>query len=56
MIIKFNEKNMDKVGNKAKSLMEMKKAGFNVPDGFTLDSDTYREEVKLNRLIIYLIN
>jgi len=50
MIIKFSDKNKDKVGNKAKSLMEMKQAKFNVPDGFTLDSDTYREEIKANNL------
>ena len=50
MIVKFSDKKYEKVGNKAKSLMEMKQAGFNVPDGFTLDSDTYREEVKYNNL------
>lgn len=33
----------DKVGNKAESLMQLKKNGFNVPDGFVLDSDTYDE-------------
>lgn len=50
MIVKFDSKNKDKVGNKAKSLMEMKTNGFNVPNGFTLDSDTYREEIKYNNL------
>ena len=49
MIVKFNEINKaEKVGNKAKSLIEMKNAGFNVPDGFVLDSDTYLEEIKHN--------
>ena len=50
MIIKFNSKSYDKVGNKAKSLIEMKSVGFNVPDGFVLDSDTYIEEIKYNNL------
>ena len=50
MIVKFDEKKFDKVGNKAKSLMEMKQAKFNVPDGFVLDSDTYIEEIKANNL------
>ena len=49
MIVKFYEINKaEKVGNKAKSLIEMKNAGFNVPDGFVLDSDTYLEEIKHN--------
>ena len=50
MIIKFNDNISNKVGNKAKSLMEMKQAGFNIPDGFILDSDTYKEEVSFNKL------
>ena len=50
MIVKFNSKYMDKVGNKAKSLMEMRQAGFNVPDGFVLDSDTYKAEIKANNI------
>ena len=41
MIVKFD---------KAKSLMEMKQAKFNVPTGFVLDSDTYLEEIKSNNL------
>ena len=48
MIVRFDSKTMDKVGNKAKSLMEMKQNKFNVPNGFSLDSDTYKEEVKAN--------
>ncbi len=50
MIIRFEDKDNKKTGNKARFLMEMKKAGFNVPDGFALDSDTYIEEVKFNKL------
>ena len=50
MIVKFNSKSYDKVGNKAKSLIEMRNAGFNVPDGFVLDSDTYKEEINFNNL------
>ena len=50
MIVRFNDKKFDKVGNKAKSLMEMKQVKFNVPNGFILDSDTYLEEIKFNDL------
>ncbi len=50
MIIKFDSKNYEKVGNKAKSLIEMKAAGFNVPNGFVLDSDTYIEELIFNKI------
>ena len=50
MIVRFNEDKKDKVGNKAKNLMDLMQAGFNVPDGFVLDSDTYKEEVKYNKL------
>ncbi len=51
MIVDFkNKENINKVGNKAKFLMEMKANGFNVPDGFVIDSDTYIEELKNNNL------
>ena len=51
MIVDFkNEKNREKVGNKARSLMEMMAASFNVPDGFAIDSDTYDEEIKNNKI------
>ena len=51
MIVDFKGKeNTSKVGNKAKFLMEMKNNGFQVPDGFVIDSDTYLEEVKNNNL------
>ncbi len=36
----------DKVGNKAQSLMQLKRNGFCVPDGFVLDSDTYDEIIR----------
>ena len=51
MIVDFNDKeNTSKVGNKAKFLMEMKHAGFNVPNGFAIDSDTYDNEIIKNNL------
>ena len=50
MLVQFNDKLQKKVGNKAYSLMELKQNGFNVPDGFVLDSDTYLEEVKCNKI------
>lgn len=40
----------DKVGNKADSLMQLKKNGFCVPDGFVLDSDTYDEVIEKSGL------
>ena len=51
MIVSFNDtKNNKVVGNKAKFLMAMKEAGFNVPDGFVIDSDTYEDEIKYNKI------
>ena len=51
MIVSFNEKeNIREVGNKAKFLIEMKNAGFNVPDGFVVDSDTYQSEIEANNI------
>ena len=47
MIIKFDNKNITKkLGNKGKYLMLMKQNGFQVPDGFILDSDCYDEVIK----------
>ena len=46
MLIKFNEKDNGKIGNKAKSLIKMKSNGFNVPNGIVLDSDTYIQIIK----------
>ena len=54
MIVDFKDKkNTSKVGNKAKFLMEMMSEGFNVPDGFVVDSDSYYEEIINNKLDIY---
>ncbi len=51
MIVDFKDlENSKKVGNKAKFLMEMKNAGFNVPNGFAIDSDTYDKEIELNKI------
>lgn len=51
MVVDFkNKENINKVGNKAKFLIEMLNSGFNVPNGFVIDSDTYQEEVKNNDL------
>ena len=51
MIVEFkNANNIEGVGNKAKYLIEMKQAGFNVPDGFVINSETYLEEIKYNNL------
>ena len=51
MVVKFDSKKIgDKGGNKAKFLMIMKQNGFNVPDGFVIDSDTYLEEIKYNKI------
>ena len=43
-------KTADKVGNKGKNLIEMHAEGFNVPDGFILDSDVYDGFVSHNGL------
>lgn len=51
MIVEFKDKkNTNMVGNKAKFLIEMKDNGFNVPNGFVLDSDTYSEEIVNNKI------
>ena len=44
--LRSTEKENGKLGNKGKFLLLMKQEGFNVPDGFVLDSDTYDETVK----------
>lgn len=41
---------VEKIGNKAQSLMQLKHNGFCVPDGFVLDSDTFDEIIKANGL------
>ena len=43
-----SEPQKNESGNKAGNLVEMKKAGFNVPDGIVLDAEEYRSFVKKN--------
>lgn len=51
MIANFDEVNeLENVGNKAKFLIMMKKAGFQVPNGVVLDSNTYKEILQDNQL------
>ena len=51
MIWRFDDgKISEKNGNKANSLIAMRKAGFNVPDGFVLDSDSFEIFLKENKL------
>ena len=51
MIVELKDnKNTNKVGNKAKFLIEMKRQGFNVPNGIVIDSDTYKEEIDNNKI------
>ena len=51
MIVELSRKKVcEKGGNKAKFLMMMKDAGFRVPDGFVIDSDTYLEEISYNKI------
>lgn len=49
MILPFEKVNdLSAVGNKAKSLILLKKEGFNVPDGFIADCSFYKETIKSN--------
>lgn len=50
MIVRLDsrEEGNEKLGNKGKFLLLMKSKGFNVPNGFVLDSDTYDDTVKGN--------
>jgi len=51
MILNFDEvKDLSKVGNKAASLIEMKRQQFPVPNGFVIDRDTYWEILRENRI------
>ena len=51
MIYRFSEAEVsDKNGNKANSLIEMQRAGFNVPDGLVLDSDCFDTFLETNSL------
>ena len=45
-----NKKINNKVGNKAKYLIELKKNNFNVPNGVVLDSDIYLEIINDNKI------
>lgn len=42
------ESTKNESGNKAGNLVEMRKAGFNVPDGIVLDAEEYRSFVRKN--------
>ncbi len=51
MVIDFySDCSVEKVGNKASSLIEMKHAGINVPNGIIIDKDTYFEIIKTNNI------
>ena len=52
MLVDINKRDIctDKIGNNAKFLFEMKKSGFNVPSLIVLDSDTYDDVIKYNKL------
>ena len=54
MIVKLasTEQREEKLGNKGKFLLQMKKQGFNVPGGFILDTDIYDEVAAANRIDI----
>ena len=51
-----DKKNTNKVGNKAKFLIEMKDTGFRVPDGFVVDSDTYEKEIINNNIVQEIVS
>ena len=42
------ESTKSECGNKAGNLIDMRKAGFNVPDGIVFDADEYRSFVSKN--------
>jgi len=52
MIERFDGKRLKstKFGNKANSLIVMRKAGFDVPDGFVLDSDSFDDFLCHNKI------
>ena len=51
MILNFEEiKEEDIVGNKAKFLALMQREGFNIPNGFVLDVNTYIEIINENKI------
>ena len=49
-ISKGPDSQISESGNKAGNLVEMKKAGFNVPDGIILDAEEYRSFVSKNNI------
>lgn len=51
MVVNFKDNKIQEeyLGNKALFLMQMKKSGFEVPDGMVLDSNTYLEIIKYNK-------
>ena len=53
MLVHINKKEEqeNKIGNKGKFLIQMKKEGFNVPSGIILDTDTFDEIISKNNLI-----
>ena len=53
MLVHINKKEEqeDKIGNKGKFLIQMKKEDFNVPSGIILDTDTFDEIISKNNLI-----
>ncbi|MBP3755517.1 MAG: phosphoenolpyruvate synthase [Lachnospiraceae bacterium] len=58
MIVKLalDEKREEKLGNKGKFLLQMKKEGFNVPGGFILDTDVYDEVMAANSIDLTVCN
>lgn len=51
MVVKFKDaKCLDEFGNKAKNLVIMKNNKFNIPDGIIVDSSTYNEIIKENKI------
>lgn len=50
MIVSLNEESKSIVGNKAKNLMILKKAGFSVPDGWVLTGETFSIVLRQNDL------
>lgn len=55
MILSFDKViDLDKVGNKAASLIEMRSAKFPVPNGFVIDKDTYEEILRDNQIDVVI--
>lgn len=57
MILDFDGKQTNnKMGNKARNLIDMKAKGFNVPNGFVLDSDIYDTVLEENGITKKVVN